>query len=80
MCNVSVQCKCKHDLQYCSWLPYASIGGSSALRGDTSALGMCSVALGSFRGYVCLSDLGTSAFFHMSNSPGVVVFCTTRFD
>ena len=26
------------------------------------------------------SDLVTSAFFHMSNSPGVVGLCTTRFD
>ena len=26
------------------------------------------------------SDLGMSAFFHMSNSPGVVVLCTTRFN
>ena len=26
------------------------------------------------------SDLGVSAFFHMSNSPGVVVLSTTRFD
>ena len=25
-------------------------------------------------------DLGTSAFCHMSNSPGVVGLCTTRFD
>ena len=26
------------------------------------------------------SGLSMSAFFHMSNSPGVVVFCTIRFD